>query len=57
MTLANREDFMPSPDGDKRGVCHECGIATALYENQGDYVCAGCLRHRIFDHQNGEGIF
>ncbi len=57
MTLASREEHMESPHGDKRGVCHECGITTALFENQGDYVCADCLRHRIFDHQNGDGIF
>jgi len=51
MTLSTKEEHMPH--GDKHGLCAECGATTALYEDDGKYICEQCLRHK-FEHQNGE---
>ena len=57
MTLSSKEEFLESPYGDAQGNCHECGVATVLYEDEGHYLCGDCINHRIFDHQNGEWVF
>ena len=49
MTLATKAEHMPSPDGDKRGICDYCGKEDCgTYEikaagEEPEYWCQECI--------------